>query len=86
MTMPTAPQAAPTRGAITSMRAKEFVTMRAMTAGVTSSALMSRTPTIFIVKRMVTASMSMSSASMRPTFTPVTSATSGSKVAKRSFR
>ncbi len=64
----------------TSMRPNESVNMRAMTAGMTSMAATRVTPMTVRVTRMDRDSTTISSASVRPTFTPDTSATSGSKV------
>ena len=56
------------------------------TAGMTTLAATSVTPSTCIVARIVAASTSISSASTRATFTPEASATSGSNVVNRSER
>ena len=73
-------------GAIVSILANELVIIRAVAAGVTSIALISSTPITFMVNRIVIASISMSSASIRATLTPETLATSGSNVANSRWR
>ena len=84
--MPTAPQAAPRPVDSQSIRLKESLSMRATTAGMTSVAATSVTPMMLSVARIDTDSTSMSSASMRATRTPDTSATSGSNVENRNAR
>ena len=71
---------------IQSMRAKESVSMRATTAGITTAAAMRVTPSTFMLARIAKLSRPMSKASVRATLTPDTSATSGSKVVKSSWR
>ena len=70
----------------TSMGAKELVSSREMTAGVTNVAAMSVTPRTFMVASTAKLMVSMRPASMRPLRTPLTSATSGSKVRNSSGR
>ena len=60
--------------------------MRETTAGMTTLAATSVTPSTCIVVRIVAASTTISSASMRATFSPDALATSGSKVVKSSGR
>ncbi|CAB5061734.1 unannotated protein [freshwater metagenome] len=83
---PTNAVAEPMSGDSHSMRPKDFVSIRAVIAGVTSRAEMSSTPMTRIVTSTVSESSVISRASMRATGTPVTWATSGSNVANRSGR
>ena len=69
-----------------SIRANEFVSIRATAAGITSAAAISVTPSTCIVARIEPASTTMSSASIRAVLTPATSATSGSNVVNSSAR
>ena len=69
-----------------SIRAKRLVSIRATTAGMTRVAATRVTPMTVKVARMDSDSTSMSRASVRATRTPLTSATSGSKVANSSAR
>lgn len=84
--MPARPQALPVTVEMASIRPKESVSMRATTAGMTSMAATRVTPMTVSVTRIDSDSMTMSSASMRATFTPEAAATSGSKVVKSSAR
>ncbi len=63
-----------------------MVSIRATTAGITSVAATSVTPMTVSVARIDSESTSISNASARATFTPLTSATSGSNVANSSVR
>ena len=84
--MPTRPQRAPIALESHSIVAKRWVSIRATTAGITRVAATSVTPITESVARIASESTSMSRASVRATRTPLTSATSGSKVAKSSAR
>ena len=76
----------PIIGEIHNIRAKEFVSIRAIDAGITNNAEINSVPMTRIVTRMVSDSMAMSKASIQPTRTPDTWATSGSNVANKSGR
>ena len=84
--MPMPPHRAPMIDDSHSIRLKESVSMRATTAGMTSVAATRVTPMMVRVARIDSDSTDMSTASMRLTSTPETSATSGSKVANSSRR
>jgi len=73
-------------GEIHNMREKRLVSMRAVAAGMTSNAEMSRVPMTRMVTKMVSDNITISAASINETFTPLTSATSGSNVEKRNLR
>ena len=66
---------------MTSIRANESVSMRAVDAGRTSNAEISRTPMTLIVTSTVSDNITMSTASRRSGRPPVTRATSESNVA-----
>ena len=80
------PQTLPVTVLIASMRPKESVVIRATTAGITNMAATSVTPMTVRVARIASERTIMSAASRRPTRTPETSATSGSKVMNCSWR
>ena len=84
--MPTKLDTAPMTDEMTSIRANDWVSSRAMTGGMTSIADTKMTPRTCIVASTDVASTSISRASMRPVATPDTSATSGSNVTKSSER
>lgn len=68
--IPVAAEIAPTIGETTNMRENEFVDMRAIDAGITSSAEISKVPMTRIVTKMVMDNIIMSSASTHGTRTP----------------
>jgi hypothetical protein len=68
--MPSDADTAPMMGEIHSIRAKEFVVIRATDAGITKSAEISSVPMTRMVTKMVRDNMAINNASIHATFTP----------------